>query len=176
VTKNTITTSGRTAEKQNDDRETKIINVLCNTSLVLMAMLTEAISTVFTTLSKEMITALSTSFGGGDDAMKNRDDLDKQIPEQLRKELMTMKQDFSKQLHEKRQELGPLLADPRFDTGIAIVERSSVSLPKLTQELDERSLFGYLALLLADDPSVTTLFKELFEWMNTLPQPEKTEN
>jgi len=176
MTKKTITTPGATVEKQNDDRETKIINVLCNTTLLLMAMLTEAISAVFTTLSKEMITALSTSFGGGDDATKKIDDLDKQIPEQFRKELMTMKQDLNKQLHEKRQELGPLLADPRFDTGLAIVDRTSVSLPKLTQELDERSLFCYLALLLAADPSVTALFKELFEWMNTLPQPEKAEN
>ncbi|MFA5103307.1 MAG: hypothetical protein WC525_09165 [Candidatus Thermoplasmatota archaeon] len=174
MTKKTITPPG-TAEEHNDDRETKIINVLCNTSLVLMAMLTEAVSAVFTTLSKEMITALAASFGGGDDATKNRDEFDTQIPEQFRKELMTMKQDFNKQLHEKRKELGPLLADPRFDTGLAIVERTSVPLPKITQELDERSLFGYLALLLAADPSVTALFKELFEWMNTLPQPEKTE-
>lgn len=163
------------AEKKEDDRETKILNLLCNTSLVLMTMITEAFSQVFTNLTKEMVSAFTTNLGAPQDTSGGIEDLQKNLPDALRKELMTMKKDLQKQLNEKRQNLGSLLSDPRFDTGITIVERTSIPLPKLTQDLDERSLFGYLALLQTNDPQVTAMFKELFEWMNTLPQPEKKE-
>jgi hypothetical protein len=82
---------------------------------------------------------------------------------------------LQKQFNEKKHELSGLLSDPRFDDGIAIAERASVSLPKLTLDLDERALFGYLTLLQAEDPAVSSMFKDLFEWMNTLPKFEKKE-
>ena len=163
------------AEKKEYDRETKILNLLCNTSLVLMTMITEAFSQVFTNITKEMVSAFTTSLGAPPDTSGSIDDLQKNLPDTLRKELMTMKKDLQKQLNEKRQDLGSLLSDSRFDTGITIVERTPLPLPLLTQDLDERSLFGYLALLQTNDPQVTAMFKELFEWMNTLPQPEKKE-
>jgi hypothetical protein len=175
MTKKNTVQPNNLSEKKQDDRETKILNLLCNTSLVLMTMITEAVSQAFTTITKEMVNALSTSVGASQDASANLDDLEKNIPEKLRKELMTMKSDLQKQLNEKKQDLAGLLADPRFDTGIAIVERVSVPLPKLTQDLDERSLFVYLALLQTEDPQVSAMFKELFEWMNTLPHLGKKE-
>ncbi|MCX6662172.1 MAG: hypothetical protein NTY91_06435 [Euryarchaeota archaeon] len=173
MTKKKSTQPNIPSEKKDDDRETKIFNLLCNTSLVLMTMITQAFSQVFTTITKEMITALTTSLGTPQDATRNLDDLEKNLPDTLRKELMTMKNDLQKQLNEKRQSLATLLSDPRFDTGIDIVERTQLPLPKLTQDLDERSLFGYLTLLQSEDPQVSAMFKELFEWMNTLPQPTK---
>lgn len=161
--------------KKDDDRETKILNLLCNTSLLLLSMITEVFSQVFTSLTKEITTALTTSVGAPQDTTRNLDDLEKNLPDTLRKELMTMKSDLQRQLNDKRQDLSTLLSDPRFDTGIKIVERTQLALPKLTQDLDERSLFWYLALLKTEDPQVTSMLKELFEWMNTLPQPEKKE-
>ena len=163
----------RPVEKKEDDRETKILNLLCNTSLILMSMITEAFSQVFTTLTKEMANAFTAGFSASQDTTKTLDDLEKNLPADLRRELMTMKTDLQKQLNEKRKELGPFLSDPRFDTGIAIAEQTSFPLPKLTEELDERSLFGYLTLLQTQNPQATAMFKELFEWMNTLPQPDK---
>jgi hypothetical protein len=162
-------------EQKDEDRETKILNLLCNTSLILMTMITEAFSQVFANLTKEMVNAFSNSVGAPQDTSKNLDDLEKNLPDKLRKELMTMKSDLQKQLKEKKQDLGSLLADPCFDTGIAIVERVSLSLPKLTQDLDERALLGYLALLQTEDPQVSAMFKDLFEWMNTLPKLGKKE-
>ncbi len=82
-----------------------------------------------------------------------------------------MRNDLIRQLKEKRQELDTLLDDPRFDIGITIVKRTPLSLPQLTQQLDERSLLGYLTLLQANDPRLTTMFQELLEWMKILPQP-----
>ncbi len=172
--KNPVQTSNP-AKNQQDDRETKILNLLCNTSLVLMTMLTEAVSQVFTTLTKEMVNALSTSMGAPQEASTHLDNLEKNVPEKLKTELMTMKKDLQKQFNEKKQELSGLLSDPCFDKGIAIAEHVSVPLPKLTQDLDERSLFAYLALLQTDDPTVSAMFKDLFEWMNTLPKFDKKE-
>lgn len=175
MTKKNHTQPDNHTKSTQEDRETKILNLLCNTSLVLMTMLTEAVSQVFTSITKEMVTALSTGMGSSQDVSANLNDLEKNIPEKLRAELMTMKNDLQKQLNEKKQELSGLLSDRRFDEGIAIAERASVSLPRLTQDLDERALFGYLALLQAEDPAVSAMFKDLFEWMNSLPKFDKKE-
>ena len=169
------TQPNRLVEKKDENRETKILNVLCNTSILLMTIMTEAFSEMFTNISKEMMTAVATGFGAPEDATNKIDALHQQLPDHLRKELMTMKNDLTKHLIEKRKELSPILANPIFDHGVAIVERTPLSLPLLTQDLDEHSLLGYLTLLQANDPQVTTMLKELLEWMNTLPQPEKKE-
>lgn len=138
-------------------------------------MMTDAFSEIFTTLSKEMMNAVATGLGAPEESTKKIDALHQQIPDDLKKELMTMKNDFQKHLHEKKQELGPFLKDPVFDKGVLIAEQTTLPLPKLTADLDEISLFGYLTLLKTNDPQATTLFQQLFEWMNSLPQPEKKE-
>ena len=163
------------AEQNTQVRETKILNVICNFSLLLMSAVTEAFSEKFTTLSKEMITALTTRFDNLEDAAKDihkkTDRLQKEIPQQIREQLLAMKTDITVQLQEKKEKLGTILADPRFDDGITIVEHYKFSLSTLTQDLDERSLLGYIALLQANDPRFTTMLQELLEWMKNLPQP-----
>ena len=71
----------------------------------------------------------------------------------------------------KKEQLGLILADPRFDEGITIVERNKFGLPALTQDLDERSLLGYIALLQKNDSRFTTMLQELLKWMKNLQQP-----
>ncbi|MCX6671266.1 MAG: hypothetical protein NTX92_05050, partial [Euryarchaeota archaeon] len=105
MTKKKTTQPTMPAEKKEYDRETKILNLLCNTSLVLMTMITEAFSQVFTNLTKEMVSAFATSLGAPQDTSGSIDDLQKNLPDALRKELMTMKKDLQKQLNEKRQDL-----------------------------------------------------------------------
>jgi hypothetical protein len=175
LTKKTSAQPPSLAEKKDDDRETKILNVLCNTSILVMTMMTDAFSEIFTTLSKEMMTTVATSLGAPEESTKKINALHQQIPDDLRKELMTMKNDLQKQLHEKKLELGSFLKDPLFDKGVSIAEQTTLPLPKLTTDLDEVSLFGYLTLLKTNDAQATTLFQQLFEWMNSLPQPEKKE-
>jgi hypothetical protein len=163
------------AEPNTQTRETKILNVICNTSLLLMSAVTEAFSEVFTTLSKEMITAISTSIDDSEDTTteihKKTDDIQKELPRQIREQMLAMKTDITTQIQEKKEKLGPLLADQRFDEGLTIVERYKFGLPALTQDLDECSLFGYIALMQANDPRFTAMFQELLEWMKKLPQP-----
>ncbi|MBN1860009.1 MAG: hypothetical protein JW840_00955, partial [Candidatus Thermoplasmatota archaeon] len=103
------------------------------------------------------------------------DQLQKQFPDKLRKELLSMKQDLAQQIQEKRKTLDPLLADTRFDTGITLAEHSTIHLPILTKDLDEAALLGYLALLQTNDPEFSAMFEQLLEWMNNLPQLQKKE-
>jgi hypothetical protein len=173
--KKTTSQKIKPVEQNTQARETKILNVICNTSLLLMSAVTEAFSEVFTTLSKEMITAITTSLDDSEDTTKEinkkTDNLQKELPRQIREQMLAMKTDITTQLQEKKEKLGPLLADPRFDDGITIVERYKFNLPALTQDLDERSLLGYIALMQANEPRFTTMFQELLEWMKKLPQP-----
>ncbi len=158
-----------------ESRETKILNLICNISLLLMILVTDAFSEMFTNISKEFITSLSNSISGTQGDTQNLDELQKQFPDQLRKELLTMKQDLAKQIQEKRKTLEPLLADKRFDNGIILAEHSTIHLPRLTKDLDEATLLGYLALLQTNDPEFSEMFQQLLEWMNSLPQMHKKE-
>ena len=175
MTKKTSAQPDRLAEKKEVDRDTKILNVLCNTSILVMTMMTDAFSEIFSTLSKEMMTAVASGLGTPEEATKKIDILHQQLPDHLRQELITMKNDLQKQLQRKKEELSPLLKNPLFDQGIALAEQTSIPLPRLTLDLDEAALFGYLTLLKTNDPQATMLFQQLFEWMNALPQPKKKE-
>lgn len=161
--------------QNNEDRDRQILNILCNVSILLMATLTEAVSGLFSTLSTEMIGSLAKSFGATEQDTKTLDEVQKKLPQAFRDELLTIKNDITRQLNEKRTELEPFLADPRFDTGIRIAQRNPSHVPRLTDDLDDHSLLTCLALLQANDPEFTRMFQQLLEWMNTLPQPEKKE-
>lgn len=171
--------TGRSPEQNHPDRETQILNVISNTTILLVSMMTETLSSVFTKLSKEMITALATGFGAPENAKedirKKTDDMDRKIPEELRKQLYGMKSDITKQMNEKKEQILPLLTDKRFDEGITIVEQYEFNLPKLTGDLDENSLLRYILLLQKNDEQITKMFQELLEWMKNLPQQEKAE-
>jgi len=162
-------------EINNQGRETKILNVICNTTILLMSVMTEALTSAFTKLSKEMITTIATGLGAPADTMKEihdeTDNIQNELPKQMREQLLAMKLDITAQLKEKKEKFAPLIADRRFDEGIAIVERYNFNLPNLSCDLDERSLLGYFALLQENNEQFTKMFQELLEWMKKLPQP-----
>jgi hypothetical protein len=157
------------------DRETKILNILCNTSILLMSALTEAFSDFFTGLSKEMVHALTTSMGVSEektmDMNTEMNTLKRELPKQMMEQMVTLKADMAKQLQVKKQEIGKIIADPAFDKGITIAEKYDFGLPPLTQELDEISLLRYIALMKAEHPVFLKMFQELVEWMKSVPQP-----
>ena len=96
-----------------------------------------------------------------------------ELPKQMREQLLAMKTDITTQMREKKEKFESIITDRRFDEGIAIVERYNFNLPKLSCDLDERSLLGYLALLQENNEQFTKMFQELLEWMKDLPQPKK---
>jgi hypothetical protein len=159
------------------DRETKILNVMCNISILLMSLVTEAFSDLFTGIAEGMVQAISANLNPSEENIKERtgeiQDLETKIPRQFREQMITMKTDIQKQIQERKQDILALIADPVFDKGIAIAEHYNTRLPRLTQDLDELSLLSYIALLKENDPQCTKMFQELMEWMKTVPQPPK---
>lgn len=161
---------------QPDDqtREVQIFNILCNISILLMSLMTEAFTDAFTNLSKEMITAMTTGLGAPlntrNKIQRETNQLHTELPKQFREQLLTMKTEITTQLHEKKETLAPLIIDKKFDEGIAIVERYTFNLPKFSSDLDECALFGYIALLKENNEQFTAMFQELVEWMKHLPQ------
>jgi hypothetical protein len=174
MSKNTTHKSSAQPHQVTLDRETKILNIICNTTILLLSMMTEAITSVFTTMSNEMVTALATGLGAPEDTtkeiQKKTHDAQQGLPEQMRAQVLSIKADIAVQLKEKKEQIVPLLADSRFDKGIAIVERYEYNLPRLTGDLDERSLLAYLALLQQNNEQFTKMFQELVEWMKNVPQ------
>lgn len=162
------------SELNNQAREKKILNVIYNTSILLMSTMTETFSDIFTKLSKEMVTAINTGLSTPTNNVKeNHETIDKtqdEFPKQMRELLLGMKVDITKQLKEKKEKIDSIIKDRKFDEGIAIVDRYNFNLPKLSCDLDEHSLFRYLILLKEDNEQFTKMFQELLEWMKDLPQ------
>ncbi len=170
---------GRSLENDNLDREAKILNVICNTTILLMSLMTGALTSVFSKLSKEMITTLTSELGTPADTTNEMHDetnkIQNHLPKQIREELLAMKADVTAQYREKKEKIASLIADKRFDDGIAIVERYTFNIPKLSCDLDERSLIGYFALLQENNEEFSRMFQELLEWMKTLPLQKQEE-
>jgi len=161
-------------ELNTQGRETKILNVMCNISILLMSLTTEAFSDIFTKRSKEMVnaitTGLSTSASNVNENHGTTDNIQDELSKQIREQLLAMKVDINAQLREKKEKFVSIIADRRFDEGIAIVERYNFNLPKLSCDLDEHLLLGYLTLLQENNEQFTKMFQELLEWMKDLPQ------
>jgi len=159
------------------ERETKILNVISNTSVLLMSLMTEVFSDAFTNVAQALASSLATGFGAPEETIKDMDkkvdDMKTEIPKKMLETVMNMKHDMHQQLQEKKKDLIPLLADPIFDKGITIAEDYHSSLPPLTQDLDELSLLKYMALLKTEDGECTHMFQALIGWMNELPQPKQ---
>jgi len=163
------------SELNNQGRERKILNVICNTTILLMSIMTEAFTSIFSKLSKDMITVITTGLDAPADTIKEvheeTNNIQNELPKQIKEQLLAMKVDVTAQMKEKKEKFTSLIGDKRFDEGIAIVERYNFNLPKLSCDLDERSLLGYMALLQQNNEQFTKMFQELLDWMKNLPQP-----
>jgi len=58
--------------------------------------------------------------------------------------------------------------------GPKIIEKYDFPLPKPTEQLDDTSLAQYIVLLVNEYPQFTTMFQELTQWMNSLPNLKST--
>jgi hypothetical protein len=161
-------------ELNNQSRETKILNVICNTTILLMSIMTEAFTSIFTKLSKEMMMAITTGLDTPADTIKEinaeTNNIQNELPKQIKEQLLAMKRDVTAQMKEKKEKITSLIADKRLDEGIAIVERYNFNLPQLSCDLDEHSLLGYMTLLQQNNEQFTKMFQEQLEWMKDLPQ------
>ena len=153
------------------DRETKILNIMLNTSLLLMTLMTDAFSDVFARMATGMAKAVAAGVGDPDKEPVTKEAIQRmktEFPKQMITQMLQMKTDMKKQLRAKQDEIGKKIADPRFDAGITIAERYDVGVPNLTNDLDEQSLLCYITLLKGNDASCTKMFQELMAWMKTV--------
>jgi hypothetical protein len=156
--------------KSIQDRESKILNLMGNTTILLMSLMTDAFSDAFTGMAVGMAEAMATGLGA---EQKQTDSKKiKQAKSELSKQMVTeivrLKADMKDQMNEKRQKIGTRIADARFDAGIAIAEKYDIGLPSLTRDLDTKVLLKYLARLKSNDASCTAMFQELMAWMTSV--------
>lgn len=159
------------------DRELKIFNVISNTTILLMMTFTETFSDIFAEMTKGMAQAMTTSVGADEantsSINQNINTMKTELPQQVRGQLIAMKEDIMNQLQEKKEEMRTIIADQKFDKGITIAESYDFGIPSFTQNLNEDSLFKYISLLKANDPRFMKMFHDLMEWMNSCMPPNK---
>lgn len=176
-TRNQITNGEKRILKSETDRGEKIMNAIVNTSIILMSTMMGAFTAVMMNTTGAMVSGMAEALGGKEAEEKVNEELKQKLPEvdEKTKTLISdMRKDIYAQLKQKSKDTEPLLSDPTFDIGPKIIDRYDFKLPKLTEELDDSALAQYTQLLTSGEPSFAEMFKELTNWMNTLPKfPEK---
>jgi hypothetical protein len=160
------------------NRTQRVMNAIINTSIILMSTLMDGFAQVIMETTGAMASEMAGAMGG--EEAKEEVDMEFQgdLPEakeKMKAMISDVRKEVYDQFEQKRAEIEPLLADEVFDLGPNIIDGYDFNLPKLTEELDNGSITKYIQLLVSEDPSFTEMFRELTEWVNTLPKfPEKS--
>ena len=163
-----------TAPQTMGEQGDKIINSMVNTSVLLASIMMGAFTQVFVKATDAMASGMAEAFGGKEAGDHVNQEIHRKLPEideKMKAMISEMQKDVYSQIRQKKQEIEPLLSDPIFEAGPKIVEKYDFKLPKLTKELDDNTLAQYAQLLLSEDKQFTEMFKELTEWINSLPKP-----
>lgn len=149
------------------NREEKLENLMVNRSLILMGMFEETFSAI-----AERLGAGRAEGGPSPPDAKMADD---RIPSAIRSEIeslfSSLREEVSSGWPKNERLFREYVSSPRFDEGIAIVERCDFGRPRLTERLSDEVLASYVFLLQSGDKSLTAMFKELAEWESGLPRP-----
>ncbi len=153
--------------------EDKIIYAMANTSVILMGMMMGAFTQVVGSTMGAMASGMAEAFGGKETSDKVDEEIKHDLPEidaKMKAGISEMRKDIYSQMKQKRQEIKAIFADPAFEVGPKIIEKYDFNLPKLTEELDDKALSQYSQLLVSEDPRFVEMFKELTEWISSLPK------
>jgi uncharacterized membrane protein len=166
-----------TQQKNELNRENKIMNTVINTSIILMSTLMDGFAEVITQAAGAMASGMAEMVGGEEAKAEAEQEMKQKLPEvtdKMRTMISDIRKDLYEQMQQKRREIEPLLADPIFDEGPRTIEKYDFGIPKLTQELDDSTLAQYAYLLVSEDATFGELFGLLGDWMNRLPKfPDK---
>jgi hypothetical protein len=146
------------------EREKRILNCIANTTIILMSTMMGAFNQVMIDATGAMASGIAGALGGKEAEEKVEKNFKQGMPEvdeKMKMLISDMRKDVHAQLEQRSKEIMPLLSDSAFDVGPKIVEKYNFKLPKLTQELDEIAIAGYIQLLVSEDPSFAEMFKEL---------------
>jgi hypothetical protein len=154
--------------------EDKIIYAMANTTVILMGMMMGAFTQVVGSAMGAMASGMAEAMGGKEASDKVDSEIKHGLPEidaKMKAGISDMRKEIYAQMNQKRKEIKGMLADPAFEVGPKIIERYDFNLAKLTQKLDDNTLSQYSQLLISEDPRFVEMFKELTEWINSLPKP-----
>jgi hypothetical protein len=165
-------------EQKNElNRENKIMNTIINTSTILMAALMDGFAETVTEAAGAMASGMAEMVGGEKAKEETEKEFKQKLPQvsdKMKAMISDMRKDLYEQMKQKRKEVEPLLADPIFDVGPQAIEKYDFGIPKLSQELDDSTLTQYAYLLVSEDATFGELFNSLGDWMNSLPKfPDK---
>jgi len=166
-----------TQQKNELNRENKIMNAVINTSIILMSTLMDGLTEIVTEAAGTMAAEMA-EIAGGEKAKKESEKKFKQelpqVSNKMRSMISEMRKALYEQMEQKRKEIKPFLSDPIFDAGPETIEKYDFGIPKLTQELNDSTLAQYTYLLVSEDATFGELFNALGNWMNNLPTfPDK---
>jgi hypothetical protein len=153
--------------------EDKIIYAMANTSVILMSTMMGAFTQVIGSTMGIMASGMAEAMGGKEASNKVDKEIKKDKPEldaKINSMISDIRKDIYSQMKQRKQELEQMLSDPTFAVGPKIIEKYDFKMPKLTQELDDNMLSMYSQLLINEDGNFGKMFKELTEWMNSLPK------
>ena len=161
------------------NREKRIVFTIANTSIIIMSSMMDAFGELMIQATGSMATGLATALGGeesGDEVKKEFDQKLPEVNEKMKAMISEVRDDLYAQFEQKQKQMQPLLSDPIFDVGPTIVEKYDFGLPKLNEELDDKTLAQYAVLFTSEDSLFVEMFQELTSWMDGLPNfPEKTD-
>jgi len=156
------------------NREDRIMNSMVNVSVILMSTMMGAFTQVLSNAAGSMASGMAEAISGKEVGDKIDREIEKSLPEvdeKMKAMISDIRKDIYSQMKQKKQEIEPLLSDPAFEVGPKIIEKYDFKLPKLTQELDDNTLAQYSQLLVNENVLFVKMFKELTEWINSLPKP-----
>ena len=158
------------------DRETKILNAMANTSVLLMSTMMGAFTNLMVNTTSSMASGMAEVIGGKDAHHKVSQEIKPEAPkvdEKIKAMISDIRKDIYSQMREKRREFESMLSDPMFDLGPRIIEKYDFKLPNLTEELDDNAIAQYSQLLSSEDLVFAKMFKDLAEWIGSLPKPDE---
>jgi hypothetical protein len=152
----------------------EIIYAMANTSVLLMSTMMGAFTQVVVNATGAMASGMAEAMGGKEAGDKVNQEIKQGLPEvdeKMKEMISDIRKDLYSQMKQKSKELEPLLSDPAFEVGPKIIEKYEFNLPKLTQELNDTALTKYSQLLMSENKLFVKMFKELTEWLSSLPKP-----
>jgi hypothetical protein len=155
-------------------REDKIIYAMANTSVILMSMMMGLFTQMLGSTMGAMASGMAEAIGGKEALDKVNLEIKQGLPEiddKMKAGISDLRKEIYSQMTKKRQELELVFSDPIFEVGPKIIEKYDFNLPKLTEKLDDDALSQYSKLLVGEDIRFAKMFKELTEWINSLPKP-----
>jgi len=152
----------------------EIIYAMANTSVILMSMMMGLFTQVLGSTMGAMASGMAEAIGGKEASDKVDLEIKQGLPEideKMKAGISDLRKEIYAQMNQKRQELELVFSDPAFEVGPKIIEKYNFNLPKLTQKLDDDVLSQYSKLLVSEDVRFAKMFKELTEWISSLPKP-----